>query len=249
VGFQQRVFPVTPPEWDGVVGSKTWAALDEALSNPGMPSFCPIRSGVETSTGGEDEATFSGGVPGFIPCQIRPAKIPAPPRMRELSVTVPGPVTAEATLAITPHVHLGVKLGTSGVNFAAKAIGGPGAGGEIFYSQVIRKSDRTFRAGKGSETESLTDRLDGGPQYNTSALAVTRGDNDITETDTPGMSDTRGEQVRGSRVSFHVRDEFDMFLMWRPDASAPTNQWLSYASVNWSGDAGATGVTNETQLP
>jgi peptidoglycan hydrolase-like protein with peptidoglycan-binding domain len=249
VAFQQRVFPVTPGEWDGVVGPKTWAALDEAVADPGTPSFCPVRPNVETATGGEGASTFAGGVPGFIPCQIKPVKVAVPPKLKEMSVTVPGPVTAEATLAITPHVHLGVKFGTSGVNFAAKAIGGPGAGGEIFYSQVIRKSDRTFRAGKGSETESFTDRLDGGAQYKTTALAVARGDNDIAETDTPGMSDTRGKQVQDSRVSFHIHDEFDMFLMWRPDASAPTSQWLSYASVNWSWDARATGVTNETQLP
>ena len=63
---------------------------------------------------------------------------------------------------------------------------------------------------------------------------------EITITTEP--RDTRGKNVKQSRVSFHINDEFETFLMWRPDASAPTSQWLSYASVSWSWDARATGV-------
>ncbi|MGH9382809.1 MAG: S8 family serine peptidase, partial [Vicinamibacterales bacterium] len=45
IGFQQRAFPNTPKEWDGIVGPKTWAALDQAagghLPLPPIPPAPP----------------------------------------------------------------------------------------------------------------------------------------------------------------------------------------------------------------
>ena len=42
VSFQQQVFPADPREWDGIIGSKTWAKLDAASSGVSPPITPPI---------------------------------------------------------------------------------------------------------------------------------------------------------------------------------------------------------------
>jgi hypothetical protein len=178
----------------------------------------------------------------------------APPLLKQLKVDVPGPVTAEATNAITPHMHLGVKMtGPSGVNFKGEVTGGANADGEIFFSQVIRNSERRFRMATGGETQPLADKLDGGLSYKSTAVPVaTSAITTINETDTPGQGDSRlADPSNPGRASMRVNDQFELFLMWRKDAAEPAANWLTYGSVNWSWDAGATGLTAAppTKLP
>ena len=177
----------------------------------------------------------------------------APPVLKEIKVDVPGPVTAEATTAITPHMHLGVKMmGPSGVNFSGEVTGGANADGEIFFSQVIRNSERRFRMAKGGSTDSFSDELDGGTTYKSTTAAVKPGTTTVRETDTPGGADSRlTDPNNPGRASIRIKDEFELFLMWRADPTDPPAKWLTYGSVNWSWDAGATGLTTQppTQLP
>jgi hypothetical protein len=177
----------------------------------------------------------------------------APPLLKQIKVDVPGPVTAEATTAITPHMHLGVKMtGPSGVNFTGEVTGGANADGEIFFSQVIRNSERRARLATGGSTENFSDRLDGGTTYKSTTAAVAPGVTTIRETDTPGGSDSRLTDPRTpGRASMRIKDEFELFLMWRQDPTDPPAKWLTYGSVNWSWDAAATGLTTQppSQLP
>jgi len=178
----------------------------------------------------------------------------APPLLKQIKVDVPGPVTAEATNAITPHMHLGVKMtGPSGVNFKGEVTGGANADGEIFFSQVIRNSERRFRMATGGETQTLADKLDGGLSYKSTAVPVAKsGITTINETDTPGQGDSRlADPSNPGRASMRINDQFELFLMWRADAADPPANWLTYGSVNWSWDAGATGLTvaPPTKLP
>ncbi|HEY0779876.1 MAG TPA: peptidoglycan-binding protein, partial [Gemmatirosa sp.] len=47
VSFQQRAFPAAPPEWDGVLGPKTWAALDAAALGSGPAAAVTITDVAE----------------------------------------------------------------------------------------------------------------------------------------------------------------------------------------------------------
>ncbi len=168
----------------------------------------------------------------------------APPLLKQLTVNVPGPVTAEATNAITPHMHLGVKMGTSGVSFSGEVTGGANADGELFFSQVIRNSERSFRMAKDGDTQTLANQLDGGLTYKSTTKPVQPGATIINETDTPGQADSRLANANNpGRASIHINDQFDLYLMWRKDSAAPSSDWLTYGSVGWSWDARATGLT------
>lgn len=177
----------------------------------------------------------------------------APPLLKQLTVNVPGPVKAEATTAITPHMHLGVKFtGPSGVGFKGEVIGGANADGEIFFSQVVRNSERRFRMAKDGETQTVKDELDGGTMYKSTAQPVAPGTTIVTDTDTPGQSDQRlANPNNPGRATIRINDQFELFLMWRPNSSSPVSDWLTYGSVNWSWDAAATGLTAQppTKLP
>jgi peptidoglycan hydrolase-like protein with peptidoglycan-binding domain len=253
IGFQQQAFPTSPEEADGVIGPHTWTALNEALAKPGpAPSFCPVSPDGPATLTDQSGSTFVGGLPGFIPCDI-PTVAGLPPLLKDISVDIPGPITAKASVTVIPHMHLGVKiLGPTGENFTGNVTGGFGIGGEIFFSQVIRKSTRRYRMATDGSTDTLSDLLDGDRMYKTTTAAVGPGTTTINETDTPGSSNSLLDDAsKPGRASIHIKDEFELFLMWRSDPADPPSKWLSYGSVNWSWDASATGVTATppTKLP
>ncbi len=252
LSFQQQVFPVTPIEWDGIVGPKTWAALDAAVAGDRPPSFCPVP-GAESSDAFAsfvDPADVGGDL---VPCG--PQKSARPPPFKELIINVVGPATAEATMRINPHLHLGVTqrqdpkgVGAPGAHFAGSVqAGGPGTGGEIFFSQVIRNSHRQARVGTELHEEKVTDHLDGDLQFGTSRVPVGPGDNPpVTAGDPPGSGHNR-ERPK-SRYTIKISDEFELFLMWRPDSTSPSSDWRVYGSAKWSWEATATGVSTDSLL-
>lgn len=253
VSFQQQVFPVTPIEWDGIVGPKTWAALDAAVAGERPPNFCP-RPGVETNdafaTFGEEDVVPGGDL---IPCG--PQKSAKPPPFKELIVTVTGPVKAEATMRVNPHLHLGVTqrhdpkgVGAPGAHFAGSVqAGGPGTGGEIFFSQVIRNSQRRIRVGTELHEEKVTDHLDGDLQFGTARMPVGPGDNPpVTAGDPPGSGHNR-ERPK-SRYTIKISDDFELFLMWRPSSTSPSSDWRVYGSAKWAWEGTATGISTDSPL-
>lgn len=241
VSFQRNVFPLSPEEWDGIVGPKTWTALDAATIDPSLPSFCPLVAPSEAAT---PASSFQGGIPGLPPCQPIFAS-GTPPLLDFIKVTIPNPPTAQATSAIPPEMFLGTPT-FSGAHYHGRVTGGPSSGGEIFFSQVIRSSLRETRIGMGLATDSISNELDGGSMYKSTTMSIGSGRNDVTETDTPG--ERFSSKAQDSRFTLHIKDEFELFLMWRSDPSAPTSKWLTYGSVNWSWEGTASGVTDSSAI-
>jgi hypothetical protein len=223
------------------VSPRPSATADKTAGTEKTAQINPLWHRLATYT----EAEYQGGPQGGQTGQAAATAGP-PPVLDSLTVAVPGPVTAEATLAIRPHMHLGVKtFGPSGVVFTGRTIGGPTAGGELFFSQVIRDSVRQIRIGRGLSTDTVKDELDGGQIYKGTTAAASSGNNVISETDTPGA--TQSASATDSRFTFHFNDKFETFLMWRADATSPASSWLTYGSVDWSWDATATGVTSDSK--
>ncbi len=235
-------------------GAGRWRdyAEEAAVARHGY-STIPLSAGGRAPVVAANESAFGepSGADQAIP--QGPGKTVEPPILKGISVDVVGPVKAEASSAITPHLHLGDKGVTSGVNFGGAVTGGNNIGGEIFFSQVIRNSERRLRMGKMGSTETIKDLLDGGQMYKTTTMAVIPGGvTGMTETDTPGQGDSRLSDANNlGRASIRIKDEFELFLMWRASPSDPASAWLSYGSVPWLWDAAATGLTaaGPTQTP
>lgn len=250
--FQQQVFPVTPIEWDGIVGPKTWTALDAAIEGERPPSYCPraASSATDAFASFVDPADIAGDLE---PCG--PKVVARPPKFKELMVDVVGPVTAEARPGVNPHLHLGMtkrhdpqNVGAPGAKFTgAVQDGGPGTGGEIFFSQVIRDSKRRIRVGTDLHQETVKDRMDGGKQFGASRMPVGPGKNTpLSDGDPPGSG--HNSQRPKSRYTIHIAEEFELFLMWRAETKAPVDEWLSYGSVTWSWEGVATGISTDSSL-
>ena len=252
LGFQRHVFPLTPVEWDGIVGPKTWAALDAAAGARQPPQFCP-RPGSSAAEPG-DVATFADGVPDLEPCGPGSAT-QRPPPLKQMILNVRSEVIGEATASMKPHLHLGVPVrldpkgvGTQGIHFHGEvADGGPGTGGEIFFSQVVRDSNRRIRVGTDLSEEKVKDQLDNDAQFGTARMPVGPGRNPpVTSGDTPGSSISSKREK--ARFTFNFHDQFELFLMWRPKQDSPTSEWLSYGSLEWEWEGVATGVSADSPL-
>jgi hypothetical protein len=252
LSFQQQVFPVTPVEWDGIVGPKTWAALDAAVTGDRPPAYCPRPNG------GMSDAFASFVDPSDIGGDLAPCGPKAtsrPPLFKELIVNIMGPVNAEARPGVDPHLHLGMtkrhdpkNVGKHGAEFTgAVQDGGPGTGGQIFFSQVIRDSKRRIRVGTDLHQESIKDHTDGGKQFGSSQMPVGPGKNiPLVDGDPPGHG--HNAQRPKSRYTIAIKESYELFLMWRTHKDAPLSDWLTYGSVAWEWEGVATGISTDSLL-
>jgi peptidoglycan hydrolase-like protein with peptidoglycan-binding domain len=110
--FQQLAFPSLPQEWDGIVGPKTWAALDEFAAEP--PPEAPMPPPQLPA------ALPPAPVPPLVPIpaspvpsppQARPSKLPRPskPHPQPIAPTLSATIAAVPSLASDPRAVSGAR--------------------------------------------------------------------------------------------------------------------------------------------
>lgn len=69
VAFQQQFFPLSPEEWDGLIGPKTWAGLDMTDATSEFTPMCPVENAaVSTGASPSDYPALSS----YTPCGQQP---------------------------------------------------------------------------------------------------------------------------------------------------------------------------------